>query len=46
MDRDYFISHWQDVRSKLIELISKFRDEELDFRPYAGAWSTIGPNCR
>src|SRR5947207_2694465 len=36
---NYFRSHWGTVRAGLVETIAKFRDDELDLRPYAGAWS-------
>ena len=35
----YFRGHWQNVRAGLIETVGKFHDDELDFRPYAAAWS-------
>jgi uncharacterized damage-inducible protein DinB len=36
---EYMVSHWEGVRANLIETINKFRDEELDFKPFATAWS-------
>jgi uncharacterized damage-inducible protein DinB len=39
MSADYLRSHWSDVRSKLIETIDKFSDADLDFQPFAGAYS-------
>src|SRR5438128_2380415 len=35
----YLRSHWTNVRAGLIETVGKFHDDELDFRPYAAAWS-------
>ena len=35
MDLPYLTSHWDAVRSALIETIDKFRDDELDFKPFA-----------
>jgi uncharacterized damage-inducible protein DinB len=39
MDLEYVLSHWKNVRAGLIETIDKFRDEELDFKPYAIGWT-------
>ena len=39
MDIEYVISHWENVRIGLVETINKFRDDELDYRPFAEAWS-------
>ena len=33
------ISHWTNIRARLIETIEKFEDADLDFRPYAAAWT-------
>jgi uncharacterized damage-inducible protein DinB len=33
------VAHWERVRTGLIETIDKFRDDELDFKPFAAAWS-------
>src|SRR5436309_9254180 len=35
----YLRSQWTNVRAGLIETVGKFHDDELDFRPYAAAWS-------
>ncbi len=32
-------SHWKGVRTGLLEIIEKFNDDELDHKPYEGAWS-------
>jgi uncharacterized damage-inducible protein DinB len=39
MDQQYILSHWETVRASLIDTIDKFRDEELEFRPFAISWS-------
>ena len=39
MDSRYLLTRWRNVRTGLLDTIAKFRDEELDFRPYATAWS-------
>ena len=39
MDLDYLTARWRNVRAGLLATIAKFRDEELDFKPYAAAWS-------
>ena len=36
---EHIVEHWKGVRTGLIETIGKFRDEELDFRPFATSWS-------
>ncbi len=33
------LAHWQTVRAGLLETIEKFRDEELDFKPFAASWT-------
>ena len=33
------LAHWQAVRAGLLETLDKFRADELDFRPYAAAWT-------
>lgn len=37
MDAAFIGSLWQRVRSGLVETIDKFRDEELDYRPFAAS---------
>ena len=37
MDVAYLIAHWEQVRAGLIETVSKFRDQELDYRPFEGS---------
>ena len=32
-------AHWERVRKGTFETIDKFEQDELDFAPYAGAWS-------
>ena len=39
MDLGYVLAHWEQVRTGLYATIDKFRDDELDARPYAGGWS-------
>jgi uncharacterized damage-inducible protein DinB len=39
MDSEYLLAHWRSVRAGLLDTIAKFRDEELDFKPFAAAWS-------
>ncbi len=39
MDSEYLLTRWRNVRAGLLDTIAKFRDEELDFKPYATAWS-------
>lgn len=39
MDLQYVLSHWEAVRRSLIETISKFRDDELDYKPFPASWS-------
>src|SRR5262245_20165252 len=39
MDVAYIVAQWERVRAGLIETIDKFRDDELDFKPFATAWS-------
>jgi len=34
VDVAYLIAHWEQVRTGLIETVSKFRDEELDWKPF------------
>ncbi|MGC1377809.1 MAG: DinB family protein [Anaerolineales bacterium] len=36
---EYLPSHWAGVRAGLIETLDKFRDEELDFKPFPASWS-------
>ena len=33
------LEHWRTVRAGLLETIGKFRDEELNFKPFATAWT-------
>ena len=40
MNIEYVIMRWKTVRSGLLATIDKFRDEELDFRPFAASWSS------
>lgn len=35
----YVRSHWGDVRVALIDLVGRLEDRDLDFRPYASAWT-------
>ena len=39
MNVEYILSHWASVRAGLIETIDKFRDDELDFKPFVAAYS-------
>ena len=39
MDLEYLTSHWASVRAGLLETIGKFRDNQLEFRPFATSWS-------
>jgi uncharacterized damage-inducible protein DinB len=39
MNVDYMLTHWQAVRSGLMDTIGKFRDSDLTFRPFASAWT-------
>ena len=39
MDLAYVVSHWQRIRGGLIETIGKFRDDELDYRPFEASRS-------
>lgn len=39
MDLEHLLSHWQNVRTGLIETIDKFREAELDFKPYPSGWT-------
>ena len=39
MDVAYIVAQWERVRAGLLETIDKFRDDELDFKPFATAWS-------
>lgn len=39
MNVNYFLDHWNNVRTGLLETIDKFDQAELDFKPYAGGWS-------
>lgn len=39
MDLQYLISHWEAVRAGLVDMTDKFREEELDFKPFATSWS-------
>ena len=32
-------SHWKGVRNGLLETIEKFNEDELEHKPYEGAWS-------
>ena len=34
-----FFAHWKQVRAGLCGLIDQFKEEELHFKPYEGAWS-------
>jgi len=36
---DRLRAQWADVRAKLLETIDKFRDPDLDFEPFSGAYS-------
>jgi len=39
MDVAYMVAQWERVRVGLLETIDKFRDAELDFKPFSTAWS-------
>src|SRR5262245_10834934 len=39
MDVVYIIAQWERVRAGLLETIDKFGDDELDFKPFAAAWT-------
>jgi uncharacterized damage-inducible protein DinB len=39
MSAAYLRDHWADVRSKLYDIMGRFEDRDLDFRPYASAWT-------
>ncbi len=39
MNIEYVIAHWNKVRAGLLATIDKFRDDELDFKPFAAAYS-------
>jgi uncharacterized damage-inducible protein DinB len=39
MNLEYLVSHWASVRSGLLETVGKFREDELEFRPFATSWS-------
>jgi uncharacterized damage-inducible protein DinB len=39
MSSEYLLVRWRNVRAGLLDTLDKFRDEELDFKPYAAAWS-------
>ncbi len=39
IDRQYVLSRWQKVRAGLLDTIDRFRDDELDFRPFPASWS-------
>jgi uncharacterized damage-inducible protein DinB len=39
MDVTYIVAHWERVRAGLLETIDKFDDDELEFKPFAAAWS-------
>lgn len=34
MDWPYLIAHWTRLRAGPIETVDRFRDDELDFRPW------------
>jgi len=33
------LSHWEQIRAKLLETIDKFGDEELPYKPFEASWS-------
>src|SRR6185503_15460009 len=39
MDPAYLTRYWNSVRAGLLETIDKFRDDELNFRPFSESWS-------
>jgi hypothetical protein len=39
MDLSYVVAHWENVRGGLIATIAKFRDDELDFKPFEASRS-------
>ena len=39
MGLEYVIAHWERVRAGLIATIDKFRDGDLDFKPFPASWS-------
>jgi uncharacterized damage-inducible protein DinB len=39
MQVEYLVRRWNNVRAGLLATIDKFRDEELDFKPFAAAYS-------
>ena len=38
MDLKYLCAHWDDVRARLIETVDRFREDELDFKPFPASW--------
>jgi uncharacterized damage-inducible protein DinB len=39
MFAEYLRSQWSNVRAGLLEVIGKFEDADLGFRPFAGSWT-------
>lgn len=39
MKLDEYFGHWKQVRRELLETLDKFSIEELDLKPFEGAWT-------
>lgn len=39
MSVDHLLTHWQTVRTGLLETIDKFQDADLEYRPFPAGWT-------
>lgn len=39
MELEHVLSNWERIRTKLLEAIDKFNDEDLTYKPFEASWS-------